>query len=148
MNIYLASRYSRIEEMQQVRSDLSERGHYITSRWIDGNHQISDSGLSSLAKEKMRIRLVEEDIHDILTADTIISFTEKPRSTNSRGGRHAEFGLAMGLKKHLIVVGPRENLFYCVPKVIWFPVYDILKQSFGAVESMIEELELKVTMYR
>lgn len=35
----------------------------------------------------------------------------------SRGGRHVEFGLAVGRGKRCIVVGPRENVFHLLPTV-------------------------------
>jgi len=48
--------------MQSVRSDLEQRGHHVTSRWINGDHQISDSGLSNADREKERIRFALEDL--------------------------------------------------------------------------------------
>jgi hypothetical protein len=123
MKIYLASRYSRFQEMQRVRADLEQRGHQVTSRWINGGHQIDDNGLSLQAKEKERIRFALEDLEDLYEADTLIAFTEPPRSTNSRGGRHVEYGIAIGLNYNIIVVGPRENVFHCLQSIMWFPDY-------------------------
>lgn len=117
MKIYLASRYSRFREMQDYRRDLEARGHIVTSRWINGGHQIDDAGLSAQAKESERVRFAEEDLADLLAAECVVSFTEPPRSTNSRGGRHVEFGVAVGLGKRTIVVGSRENVFHCLPGV-------------------------------
>lgn len=124
MKFYLASRYSRFKEMQDHRKDLGTRGHSVTSRWIDGNHQIDDAGLSLQAKEQERVRFAAEDMADLLRAETVISFTEAPRSTNSRGGRHVEFGVALGRGKFVIVVGHRENVFHCLPQVRFFSVWE------------------------
>ena len=138
MKIYLASRYSKIDEMRRVAAMLILAGHEITSRWINGNHQISDDGLSAEAKEEERIRFATEDYSDLIAADCSINFTEKPRSTNSRGGRHVEFGIAMATGKRVIVVGPRENVFHCLPVIEWYPdhqtftkVCDILSETHG-----------------
>jgi hypothetical protein len=90
-------------------------GHEVTSRWIWGNHQIDDKGLSVEAKRAERERFAVEDMADLQSADICISFTEAPRSTNSRGGRHVEFGIALGMGKNCYVVGPRENVFHCIP---------------------------------
>lgn len=120
MKIYLASRYSRFPEMQERRSDLERAGHSVTSRWINGDHQIDDAGLSIQAKEAERIRFAQEDRDDLLAADCVISFSEKPRSTNTRGGRHVEHGMALALRKRVIVVGHRENVFHCLPEVEFF----------------------------
>lgn len=123
MRIYLSSRYSRRIEMFSVAIDLELRGHVITSRWIRGAHTISDSGLSSIDQEKERTRFALEDIEDLYKSDTLITFSEYPHSVNSRGGRHVEFGIALGFVSNIVVVGPRENVFHCLPSIKWFPDY-------------------------
>jgi hypothetical protein len=117
VKIYLAARYSRFQELQTYRSILEQQGHRVTSRWINGGHQIDDDGLSAQAKEAERLRFAQEDWEDLLDADCCISFTETPRSSNSRGGRHVEFGAALAAGKLCIVVGPRENVFHCLSQV-------------------------------
>ena len=126
MKIYLASRYSRFREMQKYRTHLQSIGHQITCRWINGSHQIDDAGLSSQAKEAERIRFAQEDYSDLVAADCIISFTEAPRSSNSRGGRHVEHGMALALGKRTIVVGHRENVFHCLPQVEFYLTWEDL----------------------
>ena len=120
MKVYLASRYSRREELNVYRADLEQRGLTVTSRWLAGDHQISDSGLSEQAKEADRIRFATEDWEDLLQAELCISFTEEPRSSNSRGGRHVEFGAALAAGQRCVVIGPRENVFHCLP---WVEVF-------------------------
>ena len=61
-----------------------------------------------------------EDVTDVCSADVVVSFTEPPRSNHSRGGRHVEFGMAHALRKQLVVVGHRENLFHYLPQVEFF----------------------------
>ena len=132
MHIYLASRYGRLEELQNYRDILKELGHTITSRWVDGNHQWSTEQQQKEAAEGRISQdayvFADEDLHDLLDADTLISFTEHPTSGYSRGGRHVEFGMALGwnaafdlivtrYQKRLIVVGPRENVFHNLPSV-------------------------------
>jgi hypothetical protein len=123
MKIYLAARYSRHLELQEVRADLEKLGHVVTSRWINGGHQISDEGLSVQAKESERIRFATEDLMDLCEAQAIVAFTEIPRSANSCGGRHVELGVAIGRGMRVIVVGPRENVFCCLPSVEWHDNY-------------------------
>ena len=129
MKAYLASRYSRYQEMQQVRDELEKLGHTITSRWIDGDKDLSDS-------ENERIKLALRDMEDLYNADTVISFTEELLSTNlrskrSRGGRHIEHGIAIGLCKRTVVVGPRENIYHCLPSVLWFSNYSSFIDGFS-----------------
>jgi nucleoside 2-deoxyribosyltransferase len=61
-----------------------------------------------------------DDIEDIQAADALIAFTERPFSDKGRGGRHVEFGYALALKKTIYMIGPRENVFHCLPEVTRF----------------------------
>jgi len=133
MKIYLASRYSRLQEMQLIANELQTAGHEIVSRWVQGNHQIDDEDLNPVCWQKSRqvgysahrdnerARFAIEDWEDLHQADVLVCFTEPPRSTNSRGGRHVEFGIALSLRLRVIIVGPRENVFHCLPAVEWYP---------------------------
>lgn len=123
MRIYLAARYSRRDELCRYRSDLEALGHAITSRWLDGTHQLGGDGLSIQAADHERTRFASEDRNDVMDADTVISFTEPPRSTNGRGGRHVEFGMAHARGKRCIVIGPRENVFHHLPEVEHFATW-------------------------
>lgn len=138
MRVYLAARYSRREELCGYRKELEDIGHTVTSRWLNGAHQISDEGVSigdqgerlvegedaSGRAAQLRSGFAREDLQDVLGADVIVSFTEPPRSTGNRGGRHVEFGVALGInlqvgfaRMRLIVVGHRENLFHWLEPV-------------------------------
>lgn len=124
MKIYLASRYSRREELCGYREQLEAKGHIVTSRWLNGNHQLDKHGIpigehgeklvegdtpeSSDAANLLRAHFVSEDTADVVDSELVISFTEPPRSAlGNRGGRHVEFGMAVALKKRLFVVGHR-----------------------------------------
>lgn len=120
MKIYLAARYSRFPEMQRHRAQLEARGHTVTSRWINGDHE----GPPEIAQAE-RTRYAEEDFADLIAAEVVISFTEKPRETStSRGGRHVEFGIALATGKQCIVVGHRENVFHCLPEVEFYETWE------------------------
>lgn len=117
MKIYLAARYSRHPEMREIARVLSESGHIITSRWINGGHELSKEGSTQAHFLERRIFAID-DYSDIISCDCCISFTEEPRTTLTRGGRHVEFGIALALDKVCIIVGPPENVFHCLPRVI------------------------------
>jgi hypothetical protein len=127
--VYLAARYSRYEELQGYAEQLVEVGCLVTSRWIKGDHQVTDDQLKNLdvgeeAEYPLRVRFAEEDVLDLRAANVIVSFTEPPRSGPSRGGRHVEFGMALAMGKQVVVVGHRENVFHCLPQVAFFPVWE------------------------
>lgn len=115
LKVYLAARYSRREEMCRYRNQLESGGHIeVTSRWINGEHQAEND---ELVHGGSATRFASEDIKDLDDAVVVVNFTEEPRGTSSRGGRHVEFGYALAMRKHVIVVGPRENVFHCIGTV-------------------------------
>lgn len=140
MEIYLAARYSRREELCGYRQQLREVGHDVPAVWLNGQHQISDTGTPigesgetlvegddgsrSAHAAELRSKFAREDLSDVQSCDLLISFTEPPRSKASRGGRHVEFGMALGLMKPVWVVGHRENLFHWLGSVRFFETWE------------------------
>ncbi len=143
MRFYLAARYSRRLELCEYRKVLESRGHIVTSRWLNGNHQISDHGVplgdhgeqlveglegdgggESPRAAQLRQAFAREDVNDVQNCDVLIAFTEPPRSSASRGGRHVELGIAIGLSKEVIVIGYRENIFCWLDRVTFFSNWD------------------------
>lgn len=59
-----------------------------------------------------------------MSADCVISFTEAPRSSANRGGRHVEFGIALANGARVIVVGHRENIFHWLPQIEFFETWE------------------------
>lgn len=129
MKIYLASRYSRHDEMRGVRDVLHALGHEVTSRWIDCHTDVVGDYTASFTQEflnaspELSAPLGQHDVDDLMAADTVISFT---CGTGGKGGRHVEFGIALATGKHLIVVGPRENVFHTLPQVKHYPSWRFL----------------------
>lgn len=122
IRFYLAARYSRREELNVYRDQLAQCGYLVTSRWLDGGHEIEKDtqGLSAQAADAERERFAVEDWDDLIASNVVVNFTEAPRSTNGRGGRHVELGGAMAAGKICVVIGPRENVFHHHPRVIHF----------------------------
>lgn len=133
--IYLAARYSRREELCGYAEDLKRAGHSVMSRWLEGNHQIADNGMPigddgealvegfSDSEKAMFLRqqFAMEDLRDIDYSEMLIAFTEPPRSSASRGGRHVEFGYALAQNKPILIVGHKENVFCWLPDpyLVW-----------------------------
>lgn len=125
--IYLASRYSRREELCGYRIQLAQNGFLVQARWLDGGHQLSDRGIpigDGKENAKLRAKFARDDWEDVTNADAVINFTESPRSNASRGGRHVEYGIALGMRKPVYVVGYRENIFHWLPEVLFFETFD------------------------
>ncbi len=142
MIIYLASRYKRRGELCTYREELREMGHIVEARWLNGSHQITDTGTpigdggekmveatggNGKDSDELIQKFARDDIEDVCFSDTVISFTEKPRSESNRGGRHVEYGIALALTKRLIIVGYRENIFHWVPFVEFYETWEELR---------------------
>lgn len=120
MKIYIAARFSKRPECNELAHALQAQGHTITSRWVkpDSDH-VLPTGLSAQAADKERERFAVEDLEDVQACELLVSLQEEPRN-NSRGGRHVEFGLAIGLDKRVACIGPRETVFHHLPGVEHF----------------------------
>lgn len=120
MRFYIAARFSKRPECNALAQQLKAMGHTITSRWVkpDSDH-VMPTGLSEQAADAERERFAHEDFIDVMVCDAMLSLMEEPRS-NSRGGRHVEFGIALGLSKRMFIIGPRETVFHHLPNVIHF----------------------------
>lgn len=139
MKIYLAARYGRREELASYRTELESMGHVVQARWLNGEHQVSDSGTpigdngeklvegdsgsNSAEACALRSRFAQDDLEDVNSAELVISFTEPPRAKASRGGRHVEFGIALANKSRVIIVGHRENIFHWLPVVEFYATW-------------------------
>jgi hypothetical protein len=133
VKIYLAARYSRNDEMRGVRDVLTALGHEVTSAWIDQhNGELEKSFTPDVltAEPDMCAHYAQIDVDDLAAADTVISFTSA--DGGGKGGRHIEFGLALGLGKRLIIVGPRENVFHTLPQVEHYPDWSRLVMALSA----------------
>ncbi len=131
MRFYLAARYVRIEEINKYAQQLRELGHTVDCRWLMGTHQLHpgaeeiDSWHGDIENTPMEARpFALDDLEDIEKSDYLIAFTEKPFSDKGRGGRHVEFGYALAKGKLVIIIGTRENVFHCLPKVRQFENFD------------------------
>lgn len=145
MKIYLAARYGRRVELCGYRDQLRGIGCDITSRWLNGNHQIDTAGKpigedgealvegdaacasqgeNSEAAAQLRAKFAMEDIDDVSRAKVLIAFTETPQTTARRGGRHVELGYAIAAGARVIIVGYRENIFCWLPDVAFYPTWE------------------------
>jgi nucleoside 2-deoxyribosyltransferase len=85
----------------------------VTSRWIDLAVEIEAD-----ARKCARV-----DLEDIEAADTLISFPDPPRSTNTRGGHFFEEGYGYARGRRVIIVGNRSHIFHRLSAVEFFPTW-------------------------
>ena len=106
-SVYLSARFHRRDELDEYREALEERGVEVTSRWLtDQPPELTERAWRELASK---------DRDDVERADVLVLFAEAGNAGG--GGRHVEFGVALALRKRLIVVGAVENLFQRLSEV-------------------------------
>jgi hypothetical protein len=125
--IYLASRFARRDEMRAIALDLERAGFAVTSRWLESPASLTSDDLDP---EGLGGRLAVMDFEDLKVADLCIAFTEEEEQTSrGRGGRHTELGMAIGLGKEVMIVGPREHVFHALPTIRQFPNWEAARES-------------------
>jgi nucleoside 2-deoxyribosyltransferase len=118
MKVYLASRYSTKEQMRVYASELEKSGIEVTSRWLKETHPSNIGGLpADILSDEEISQIATIDLDDVRRADILVFFSVDPLVPVARGGRHVEFGYALGLGKPILVVGPRENIFHYLPQI-------------------------------
>lgn len=109
MMVYMAAPFSLQYLINSLAGELRRAGVTVVSRWHDpanGHGQnFADTDRAGMTREAL------DDLADLRAADTVICFTQPPKTTYTSGGRHVEFGYALALGKTTFVVGPIENVF-------------------------------------
>jgi nucleoside 2-deoxyribosyltransferase len=117
---YLAGPYARLYQLATYHVALEAIGHTVTSSWLRGQ----DAQFDATLPPDKAAQWAQQDLADIAAAEVLLAFTEIPESPHRRGGRHFEAGYAYALGKPIIVIGPTEHAFYCLPDIQHSPDWD------------------------
>lgn len=113
---YQAARFERREELRENEASLIEHGIRSHTKWLhietDPTGTMTDV---DTLEEKAHHALV--DIENVLDCDFMIYYSEELDGSMvpalwARGGRHVEFGIALMVPMHIVVIGPPENIFH------------------------------------
>jgi len=115
LKIYLAARYSEKEDISAQALLFRANGIEVTSTWLEERHH-PDTQMSEVSRDDLTC-YAKSDIDDILRADWFVFHSVEPTIPTVRGGRHVEFGYALAMSKHILVVGPEENIFHHLPTI-------------------------------
>lgn len=91
-------------------------GHVVTSQWIFQSEPVGmgpDQMITRAGIEKAT-RHALMDLEDISMSQMVAICTEVPSTT---GGYHVELGYALAKDKLIMVIGPRMNVFFAIPRV-------------------------------
>lgn len=122
--VYIASRYSRRDEMRNVAEQLSERGFIVSSTWLQEDYPLN-MNLDGLTPEQ-HAEIATQDYDDIVGSDIMVFFAEDQNNQPPRGGRHVEVGIALALGVRIYIIGERENIFHYLPDIKVVPNLEAL----------------------
>jgi len=127
--VYLAARFARRDQLIGVARALEASGVEVVCRWLF----VEGVALSTkeLDSQSRAGQMASMDFEDLRAADVCLAFTEQAREPQGRGGRHAEVGIALGLGHRVILVGPREHVFHCLPQVEHFASWEEAQMALG-----------------
>jgi hypothetical protein len=112
MKVFIASHSQ--ENARALKHKLENAGYEVVSRWVTNDHKFS-SGIGAYSDaEREDLAVVDET--DVRAADALVLIAEAEGVTVP-GGKHVETGIAIGLRKPVIVVGRKENIFHWHPSI-------------------------------
>jgi nucleoside 2-deoxyribosyltransferase len=140
MKVYVAAMYPRKDEVSGVVQLLEQDGYIVTSTWhkelYSPNIQLHE------VTDDERKELAVRDIAEIDAADALLLLTQPPTQPTVRGGRHVEFGYALGKGKRVVCFGPAENIFHHLPNVAVAKTYSDAIFDLGEPDSATEEIRV------
>lgn len=99
MKIYIAAPYPTRDDATALMHKLESQGYVVTSRWLKAPDELNHDG-------------AQKDLDDVEAADVLVALNDEPWHNAGTGGRHVEFGYALALKKTIVLVGNRSNIFH------------------------------------
>jgi len=139
LSVYLASRFSRLPELNRYRAELEDAGIAVTSRWLLGGHEWVGTPEEAIPRDHLA-RFATEDLEDIDAADVLVAFVDQP---STRGGLWTELGYAIGRGKPVIVIGQSPNIFTALPTLIhvesWASALHLLWNADATVSAPLAE---------
>lgn len=104
--------------MRDYAKMIERAGIKVTSSWLDepyAPNMTMDQCTQAFLRYTAKV-----DLQDIWRSSAVLFFSEDPTIGIPRGGRHVEFGYALGLGIPIYVIGPRENIFHYLPSIECF----------------------------
>jgi nucleoside 2-deoxyribosyltransferase len=106
IRVYIAAPFELQSDAQYLARLLSMRPQPIgcTARWLTAG------GTNDQA-------WADRCVADVVRCDVLVALNPADWKRSGTGGRHVEYGIAVALRKPLVIVGQRSNLFHHVAGV-------------------------------
>ena len=106
--VYIAAPYPFRDEAILVMNDLEAAGFVVTSRWLKAPDELADEH-------------ARKDLADVAAADVLLALNPPGWESAGTGGRHVELGYAIALRKQIVLVGERSNIFHYLNDIVVLP---------------------------
>lgn len=123
-SIYLASAFLRRSEIARDATLLRRDGLTIVSTWHDAPHDITPEAELTY---QQRARLAQRDRDDLEQAAVLVLYGDPPGEYAGNGGKHVEFGYALALDLHIVIIGHRESIYAYLPNVVFCETPEIAR---------------------
>lgn len=100
LRVYIAAPFELREAAVDLRAGLAAFGIGCTARWIDNPDNTYTTDWA------------QRCLDDVVRCDILLALNPQEFARSGTGGRHAEFGAALILKKPTLVIGARTNIFH------------------------------------
>lgn len=145
LRIYPAGPFSWQQRIKKCADQLAELGYIITGEWLTQDEQYTNPDNSTIIRPDIGQEcqtLSERDILNIIESDTLILF--EPGIPLERNTRVAEFGLALGLGKQCIVIGPEDEDKKDVISSIFVHLHDVTNFSRFNIRGNLRREERRI----
>lgn len=125
MNVYVSADFSRAAEANAYAYQLRRDGISVVSSWHQtpqppATMYLTDADLTN--DQRAEAGLV--DLDDLERADCLVSLWQPMADYTGGGGALIEFGVAINMGIHLVIVGHRTAVFHYLPGVVFAPDAD------------------------
>lgn len=137
MNVYLAARYSRRDEIAAYAQELEALGYTVNASWL---HTTDAQELQARGQSWYAASQARADLQEIDRAGLFIVFSEGPDEAHPGGGRHVELGYALSKNAYqrtlgqrpirIVVVGPRQTIFHSLDVIERFETWQEAIEEF------------------
>jgi len=118
---YLAAAFPRRAEVAPDAITLRRAGLTIVSTWHDAPHDITPEADLTYAD---RCRLAHRDRDDLEQAAVLVLYGDPPGEYRGQGGKFVEFGYALALGLHIVIIGHRESVYACLGEITYIETFD------------------------
>lgn len=129
--VYIAASYPRKAEAAKLAKDMKKYVNYeVISGWMfeDEGYTSDERVAESVGEMTVRMEAAAlRDFDEVMECNLLVCLTDGDVQL-TRGGRHSELGIALGMGKDVVIIGEREQVFhYHQDVVVYSCVEEFLK---------------------